>query len=335
MSYPTSSKLWLSALCNGWHTLETPEVQKSDEDAGGAANFGRYMHAVAENEVLRRYWPERLTVIESKMTAEQEAVFNPYYTEEIGAPMDAESWGGSVVAIQDELFKLLPPNSTSIDVELVVVNYGPEFAMSKAIHHIKSREYEKSEIQGSFGTLDLMYVSGTNLVVIDWKTGREHVSADNNPQLIHIAKAGLELAKARGWHVDCVYVGIGDIRNQDLRLAKMSPDEVREKWKAIAKNILSTTKLTPGVHCDRCPKAGNCPAIAKAVETAAHDLIHGNTVILNPDKMAEVAIMARKLNKDYRDMLIHLAETDSKFKCRYLTKSPNGWRLSAFGAKNE
>ena len=327
MKLPTSSKLWLSLECSGWHTIESPPVIPST-GVNKAAAFGTYMHLVAENETLRRYDQSRLSEISRVMTAEQEAVFNPHYTDEIGAPMDSAEWGASVVAIQDELFKILPPNDgQNIGVELVVVNYGPEFAMSKTFPGAGARNYAVSDIVGVYGTSDLVYDSGNDLVVVDWKTGREAVSPYANPQLIHIAKA-----VSTGRKPDTVvWLVIGDIRNQDLKVAKTTVGAILLDWGKIAKTVLSGSKetLKPGVHCDRCPNAGTCPALLGKVKVA----VEGNTSGLSNDEMAAIAIMARKVNKEYRDLLVYRAENDPDFKCSYLTKGSNGWRLSAFDSK--
>lgn len=335
MKYPTGSKLHLNELCLGWHTVDDPP-QSSQKEVHPAAEFGSYLHTVAENEAKRRYDPNSLTRVERAMTAESEAIFNPHYTEDIGAPMDAESWGASIVALQDALFAQLKPLAHSeISIELTGSAYlGSN--IGRIVYDTGARYVNRgyNSEAGIHGTGDLIYATDDgDLVVVDWKTGKKAISPLNNIQLMFLA-----LAWIRSWPYPeleksgHVWLVIGDIRTQELRFSKVTCDDILAIEPFIEKILKTTDKnsnLTPGVHCDLCPKAGNCPALlAKATKDAAKD-----PALLNGDELAEIAILTRKINKEYRDILIARAEQDPNFKSKYLTKGPKGWRLSAYDTK--
>jgi Protein of unknown function (DUF2800) len=335
IKYPTGSKLWLNAHCLGWHTVDEPPPPVNP-GVNGPAEFGSFMHSVAENETLRRFYPEQLDRIARTMTAEQEAAFNPHYTDDIGAPMDSESWGASVVALQDELFRTFKPfGLEAISVEkvgsvLISKDSGELFATSNL--SLPDRSYDTSV--GLYGTGDLIYVTAEgDLVVCDWKTGKKAVSPENNSQLDFLAFCWLNdwqyySVKPSG----VVWLVIGDVRNQELRVFKSSADKVRsgaEFLREILEANERNTELTAGVHCDLCPRAGNCPAIVKKIV----DVEHSDPTKMSADELAEVAILARKLNKEIREILISKAELDETFRSKYLTKGPKGWRLSAYDVK--
>jgi len=330
IKYPTGSKLWLNEQCLGWHTVDEPPVIPNTKP-NKPADFGTYMHAVAENETRRRYLPMTLGHIERAMTAEMEAAFNPHYDDEIGAPMDAESWGGSVVALQNELFSQFPA-SDSLDVCLEEVG---SYTVSgfKSRLKIKNREYDSA--RGIYGTGDLIYPTAQgDLVVVDWKTGKKAISPVSNIQLEFEALA---------WLLDwpffptersgVVWLVIGDLRNQELRICKASEAEIVARRFDFINGIgvvsERNSNLTPGIHCNLCPRAANCPALLKKVTVdAAKD-----PKTLTGDEIAEIAVLTRKVSKEYRELLIHRAETEPDFRSKYLTKGPKGWRLSAYDVK--
>lgn len=329
IKYPTGSKLWLNEQCLGWHTVDEPPVIPNVKP-NKPADFGTYMHAVAENETRRRYLPLTLGHIERAMTAEMEAAFNPHYDDEIGAPMDAESWGASVVALQNELFAQFPV-SDSFDVCLEEVG---SYTISgfKSRLKIKNREYDSA--QGVYGTGDLIYPTAQgDLVVVDWKTGKKAISPVNNIQLEFEALAWFADWPFRVAESGVVWLVIGDLRNQELRICKSSRKDIAERRTDFIIDILYTTNrnanLSPGIHCDLCPRASNCPALLKKVTVdAAKD-----PKTLTGDEIAEIAVLTRKVSKEYRELLIHRAETEPDFKSKYLTKGPKGWRLSAYDVK--
>lgn len=334
INYPTGSKLELSEKCLGWHTVDEPPAPVIPQ-VNKPAEFGSYMHSVAENETLRRFFPEQLDRISRSMTAEQEAAFNPHYDDEIGAPMDSESWGASVVALQDELFKtFVPDREEGIYVESVgsVRLEDDNTLLARSALPIKDRNYNRSD--GIYGTGDVIYCTATgDLVVCDWKTGKKAISPQGNPQLDFLALCWLSDWPFSGvLKSGVVWLVIGDIRNQELRVCKSSQDEIFSRL-ALIESILRTdirnTKLTAGPHCDLCPRAGNCPALLKKVTEASVK----DPTTLSADELAEIAILARKLNKEYREILIAKAEADETFRSKFLTKGPKGWRLSAYDAK--
>jgi hypothetical protein len=335
IKYPTGSKLWLNAHCLGWHTVDEPPPPVNP-GVNGPAEFGSYMHSVAENETLRRFYPHTLDRIVRVMTAEQEAAFNPHYTDDIGAPMDSESWGASVVALQDELFKTFKPAAAgTVMVEKVgSVNLhaidDSEIVVTSNLS-MPDRSYDTT--RGIFGTGDLIYVTAEgDLVVCDWKTGKKAISPENNSQLDFLAFCWLNdwpyLVKSSG----VVWLIIGDIRTQELRVFKSSAEKIKSGELFIRQILETDTRnenLTAGPHCDLCPRAGNCPALVKKIV----DVENSDPTKMSADELAEVAILARKLNKEIREILISKAELDETFRSKYLTKGPKGWRLSAYDVK--
>ncbi len=332
IKYPTGSRLWLNAHCLGWHTVDEPPPPVNP-GVNGPAEFGSYMHSVAENETLRRYYPDQLDRIARTMTAEQEAAFNPYYTDDIGAPMDSESWGASVVALQDELFKTFKPKGKIYIEKVGAVCDGDDGSIvATSDLNLPDRSYDISS--GIYGTGDLIYVTeGGDLVVCDWKTGKKAISPENNPQLEFLAYCWLnDWPLHLGIPSGVVWLVIGDIRNQELRVFKSSANKIGIN-KGIFQSILQAdernTELTAGPHCDLCPRAGNCPALVKKIV----DVENSDPTKMSADELAEVAILARKLNKEIREILISKAELDETFRSKYLTKGPKGWRLSAYDVK--
>ena len=331
INYPTGSKLELSEKCLGWHTVDEPPAPVIPQ-VNKPAEFGSYMHSVAENETLRRFAPDSLDRISRSMTAEQEAAFNPYYDDEIGAPMDSESWGASVVALQDELFKTFKPyGMPHIESVGFATILDDTIFQATAGLNIKNRNYDRSA--GIYGTGDVIYCTADgDLVVCDWKTGKKAISPENNPQLDFLAFCWLSDWRYLATKSGVVWLVIGDIRNQELRIFKSSERAVYERTPlltSIMRTDVRNTKLTAGPHCDLCPRAGNCPALLKKVTEASVK----DPTTLSADELAEIAILARKLNKEYREILIAKAEADETFRSKFLTKGPKGWRLSAYDAK--
>lgn len=318
--YPTGSKLWLSQKCPSWHTI--PYIS-DEEDVGSsdAASFGSFIHCIAENEAKRQLGISTGNMISDRMTAIQEAIFNPYYNHEISPEMDASTWGDNVSEIIKALFEKFPPDREHKVFIETAVSYGRTGLTW--ILDVKDRKYGPAKYKEVCGTVDLRYrTKDGKSIVVDWKTGKEVIEPELNPQLEFSARCFHES------DINEVVLVIGDIRKGELRVHRDKPSAVNARVEALMREIFLAdgSTLSTGAHCDRCPKAAKCPALAKMVtkdESAPNDW--------DNDKLAVNAILARKAAKAYRDLLVSRAESTTDFKSKFLTKGPKGWRLSGTG----
>jgi hypothetical protein len=332
MILSTASKAHLHLKCPGWARVPAPELE---DKAGPRALFGTYIHSVAENELNRQCGVFTGNAISEKMTAEQEAAFNPPYTPEIGGNMSSEEWGTSVYRLINELRGLFPD----------IFNWYSEAIHAVGLLSLKSH-FKKRDNQGdgprdykslqSFflpgeeiiaGTIDFIgscnvHSTGKTVVVGDWKTGEEPVSPIGNPQLI---LAAYNYGRYYGLnHDDVLYLVIGNIRTGELLMHRCLFSEVTDKANQIISNARKNDLIT-GAHCVNCPKMEKCPAVAKL-----HVKHPDDPKDWTADQLAIAAMQCRELGKTYRELLIQKHETDSNFNTKYLKKGSQGWRLSVY-----
>lgn len=327
----TASKAWLHLKCPSWHKVPRPEVVGT---VGERALFGTYIHKIAQNELLRQTGQSTGSIISDKMTAEQEAAFNPHYTPEIGAPFDVEEWGNNVFRMVEELRGLFPELVWEAEIAFGI-GLTEEGIGGGLNHSIKDREYD-AIVDGLIpGTIDVLGHKYRRLeetpcvVVVDWKTGEEEIEPRDNPQLYLAARAAI---RHYAFPPDTeVYVGIGNIRKNTLKFYKTSVLELNQ----VVLNVLRSKNqdglvLNPGDHCARCPNQEKCPALSRKILDNPVPPEHWTA-----DQLAIAAIQARDLGKKYRELLIHKAESDPSFKTKYLKKGSQGWRLSVFEGQKE
>lgn len=335
MHVSTASKAWLHLKCPSWHKVPRPEVVGT---VGERALFGTYIHKIAQNELLRQTGQPTGSVISDKMTAEQEAAFNPHYTPEIGAPFDAEEWGNNVFRMVEELRGLFPDFAWEAEIAFGI-GLTEDGIVGDLVSDVKDRNYNAIDEDCIPGTIDVLGYKWRYkredgsippcLVVVDWKTGEEEVEPKDNPQLYLAARAAIRHYAFP--HDTEVYVGIGNIRKNTLKFHKASVAELNR----VVLDVLQFKNrdglvLNPGDHCARCPNQEKCPALSRKI-------------LDNPvppeqwtaDQLAIAAIQARDLGKKYRELLIHKAESDPSFKTKYLKKGSQGWRLSVFEGQKE
>jgi hypothetical protein len=120
------------------------------------------------------------------------------------------------------------------------------------------------------GTVDFFAVDGRDLVVVDFKSGREPVSVERNPQVTIYAIALYEELK-REIDVDGIVIGIMQpIENREPSFWRFTIDELYAFKREIsaaaieARSPLVEGRLVPGEkQCKYCPAKALCPAIER------------------------------------------------------------------------
>jgi hypothetical protein len=135
---------------------------------------------------------------------------------------------------------------------------------------------------GQWGTVDAWALRRNELYIWDYKNGRWSVDAKDNSQMKLYAEGALAYVRKQG------HISAKPIR---CHLAIIQPNgyghvsEPVDRWPTTSKAILEwaetrvkpavrsildgTAKLIAGAHCDNCPGAARCPALAKSAASAA------------------------------------------------------------------
>lgn len=142
------------------------------------------------------------------------------------------------------------------------------------------------------GTVDFFAVDGRDLVVVDFKSGREPVPAERNPQCTIYAIALYEELKGE-IDVDGIQVGIMQpIESREPSFWRFSVDELYAYKREItaaaleAREPLVEARLVPGEkQCKYCPAKPVCPAIERQMRT---DFFSGELEAVSEDRLFAV-----------------------------------------------
>ena len=143
------------------------------------------------------------------------------------------------------------------------------------------------------GTADVVYRSADNRWHLrDWKTGRRHVPAEDNAQLLGLAV--LAQGAFPGFARPILEIAHIDIEEQAICISAWEPSDWDLDGAADGLGGImaarATAQPTPGPHCTElwCPYAGVCPATCTQIELVAPGL---TTELTTPEQAAELLAM--------------------------------------------
>lgn len=122
-------------------------------------------------------------------------------------------------------------------------------------------------VPNGFGTCDCIIISGSTLIVIDYKYGKGvEVSADQNPQMMLYALGALN-DYGFAYEVDTIQMNIFQPRINNISTFEMTVDQLLDWADNHVKPIAAMASkgeglYKPGDHCRFCPHAGKCRELA-------------------------------------------------------------------------
>lgn len=111
------------------------------------------------------------------------------------------------------------------------------------------------------GSIDLIGVGGDTVLIADYKTGGERVSAYQNEQLLFYAMCAAKDKKTAEYFLTCKRVVLAIVQPtvfDEPSVYEATMDEVRE-FETRFRAAISTETLAGGEHCKYCPCAAICP----------------------------------------------------------------------------
>lgn len=172
-----------------------------------------------------------------------------------------------------------------------------------------------------FGTCDCIILQDDTLVIIDYKYGKGvAVSATDNPQLRLYALGALN-DYGLAYDVQRVEMHIFQPRLNNVSVDSITVEELTDWAEKVvkptaAKAVKGKGTYTAGKHCQFCPHAGKCRALAKTCTeyVKTHDMRVG-VPVLAPHELAEalsmeplVSLWLRKIKAQALDSMLQGAE---------------------------
>lgn len=176
------------------------------------------------------------------------------------------------------------------------------------------------------GTVDFFAVDGRDLVVVDFKSGREPVPVERNPQITIYAIALYGELQAE-IDVDRITIGIMQpIESREPSFWSFTIDELHAFKREItsaaieARQPLVSGRLTPGSWCKYCPAKQNavCPALDRQM---MEQFNFGDPELLSEDKLFAVL----QNIKTYKSWLESIEDRAREMPEESLNK--RGWKL--------
>jgi hypothetical protein len=124
------------------------------------------------------------------------------------------------------------------------------------------------------GSIDMLAVKGTELLMFDWKTGKRYVArGHSNPETGQLKLYGLILSVTGVEAIRGAYIWLKEKLNDVVSIDQSNLEAIREEYiergarfeKALAQppEDAETWKPLPSPLCSYCPVLDDCPAAAK------------------------------------------------------------------------
>jgi Protein of unknown function (DUF2800) len=182
-----------------------------------------------------------------------------------------------------------------------------------------------------YGTMDIGILATTEMVVLDYKSGWNEVSPENNPQLMLYA-AGFDHEMGGLW--DVIRLVISQPRNGGVKEHVISRADlhawVEKNQGAVQDAALLAEKYVPGEHCDFCPAAGVCKALQQHSLALARQTFDSPTGLLERITVEELSEILSK--EEMIKAALKAARSHAEKLIQLGTEVP-GWKLVE-GKKN-
>lgn len=207
---------------------------------------------------------------------------------------------GTLITADDFEFKV---DDEMVEVAKVYTDYVRDVAGTDGTILVEQRVQFDQHLgvpaeHEAFGTADAIIVKGSEMIVVDLKTGRGvEVEVQGNPQLHAYALGALEIAETvadiERVRMVIVQPRAGGIKEHDLwvdELRAWARDHAAPACRKVLDAVadFSTGFLQPGEkQCKFCPAKATCPALREAVADTALGFTPAS-----PDEFSEAAVSA-------------------------------------------
>jgi hypothetical protein len=156
--------------------------------------------------------------------------------------------------------------------------------LNQLMYEVEQR-VEFPDIEGAFGSVDLIGRMGDTAIVLDWKFGDGvPVAAEDNEQLMFYAASAMATPALDWVFKDAKQIEMVIIQPPHMRRWRTSFERIDQFVADLIEAVTRRTELATGEHCRWCPAKIICPLINGEVQRAAQrDLI----AVMTPEQVGQ------------------------------------------------
>ena len=260
---PSSAKRWMTCTASLDAIAALPP--KLQDSSGVAAVRGTALHLLSEHLIARDI---------------------------AGAISDIDPTTSASIAVVDKLEEEFKDDDEGLHTVAMFLNHIRFMTTPTSQVYTEIRAGYESLVPSGFGTVDAVVVSEDHLTIIDLKTGRVPVEAEDNPQLKIYALAVIETLKLTG--IKSVTLAIsqnGAFESANMTIGDLNAfgTEISQAGRDI---IVGNVEFKPSkAACHYCPVQGSCRAYSQKVVSndirpvlntlpAVHTLTHEQAIAI-------------------------------------------------------